>query len=259
MANKKLITVEEFAAYKRSVDVQLKQLRLRRNIQSNQILIPSIDQLVLPRPDSRLWGIGMANVGVASGTLLEYGVDIANSADSGATVRDANTRWQYQQTAATDGRFAYWRTEFYGQFRTAHAPLWIAHIKTGTDVSDMRGWFGLTSDDMSNVDDPAAGTQVIAFRYSTGVSNNWYAVTDDNATLHATDTGVAVAADTVYTLMIEVESAASVRFYINNALVHTATADLPASTVEFGWNMHWWTNENVAKRIYCSRVYQESN
>lgn len=128
---------------------------------------------------------------------------------------------------------------------------------TGSNISAMRLWVGFTSDDVTNADDP--GCLACAFRYSTGIDGNFYAVTDDGATLTAIDTGVEVVANTVYILMIKVEGGTTVKFYINGVLVHTATANLPAAATNLGWNIAWWTLEAVAKRIYLSRVGMGTN
>ena len=193
-------------------------------------------------------------------SLTAIGCTLESSGFTSGRLLDADGAWKWMQTQAVANNFAYWRI---GTNATPmlvllpHNPIFFAKIKTGASIAAMRLWIGLTSNDITNVDDPLV--EVCAFRYSAGISGNWYAVTDDGATLTPVDTGLAIAANTIYTPMIEVVNGNTVKFYINGALLHTATTNLPSAATDFGWNIYWATTENVAKRIYISRVFLESN
>jgi hypothetical protein len=232
ITGKRFVTLEEFDRFRRALIKGFGSASIQNTYIQN--ITPEDQGIFWPHPTNRRWMIGMANPDYTTGVLLDYGGNIAVSGGSSGRVLDASMLWIYLATNAVLNNFAYWRTENYTHTRTAHSPLWIARIKTGPDVSDMRLWAGLVSDDLTNVDDPAAGTCAIAFRYSTAIGGNFYAVTDDDSTLSATDTGITVAADTEYWLMINVETTSKVTFYINGTLVHTATANLPVSTIDFG-------------------------
>jgi len=257
ITGKKLLTQEEFDRYRRAVNKRLGQASITSQTTIINNVTPQENKEYFPLPDERIWRIGLANPDATTTTLIELGGDIASSAGTSGRLIDAKTIWQWGQTNATLNASAYWRTENYYWGRLPHDPVWIGYVMTGSNISAMRLWVGFTSDDVTNADDP--GCLACAFRYSTGIDGNFYAVTDDGATLTAIDTGVEVVANTVYILMIKVEGGTTVKFYINGVLVHTATANLPAAATNLGWNIAWWTLEAVAKRIYLSRVGMGTN
>ena len=74
------------------------------------------------------------------------------------------------------------------------------------------------------------------FRYDTGASDtNWMCCTKDGTTLTATDSGVAVAADTPYDFLL-VCGTSNVLFYINDfdTPVATITTTLPGTSQAIG-------------------------
>jgi hypothetical protein len=140
--------------------------------------------------------------------------------------------------------------------RRAHDPLFIAHVKTGADITNLRIWVGLFSTTQSNSD--TMNGQGFAFRYSSAVGPNWFAVTRDGATQTATDTGLAVAASTDYLLRFDVNSAAgTVKFTVNGGNATTLSTNLPAAATDLGFVVIAFTTTATNKDLAISRIYCE--
>ena len=255
MDPQKFLTKAEFDNFLRRLSSKNIQLTIPP-AQVTQNIITNIEA-GWPSLKDRIVRYAIADIDTTNGDLESFGGLVVNPVGVNGRLLDSDGVWKWIRTGAVSGNFQYWRTEYYYWCRLAHNPIFFTKIKTGASVAAMRIWAGLCSDDLTSVDDPLCS--VCAFRYSAGISGNWYAVTDDNVTLTAVDTGLAIAANTIYSLEIEVVNGNTVKFYINGALVHTATANLPAITLDLGWNLFIATTENVAKRIYTSRIFLESN
>ena len=120
-----------------------------------------------------------------------------------------------------------------GQFIVAETPKLSLWFKTGTNIANTILKLGLEDDD--------AFGEGIYFRYDTGVGDtNWMCVCKAVGTT-ATDSGVAVVADTNYNLFIEVVSALETKFYINGALVATNTVAANITTNVVGASMYFET------------------
>lgn len=120
--------------------------------------------------------------------------------------------------------------------QTRYFPIWYVKIKTGTPTTELRSFYGLVSaTTLMSSDTPAQS--YVAFRFSTTASDaNWKCVSDNGSgTPTVTDSGVAYAADTVYTMKIDCSDPASIKFYINEALVATVTTTLPATNTDLAW------------------------
>jgi hypothetical protein len=110
---------------------------------------------------------------------------------------------------------------------------WIK-VKTGLNITSQRIWAGLFSSTTINNDTPGttAANLGAAFRYSTVAGDTtWQCVTFNGTSQTVTDSGVTVAKDTRYDLVIDFVNyfagTPSVRFYINSTLVATMTLTLP--------------------------------
>ncbi len=110
----------------------------------------------------------------------------------------------------------------------AWEPEFVARIKTGASVADVRIWIGLFSGDPMGGSSPAV--HLAAFRFDTGAGDsNWTACTKDGSTLQTNDTGVAVAADTAYDLRIEYDGT-NFYFWVNDAALILEASNLPGAT-----------------------------
>lgn len=99
---------------------------------------------------------------------------------------------------------------------------WECAIRTDANIDNAIIWAGLklTNTEVTTTDDNQA-----FFRYENGVnSGKWQAISSIGGTDDAADSGVTVAINTVYHLVVEIDSSRVARFYINGTLVETSGA-----------------------------------
>jgi len=112
-----------------------------------------------------------------------------------------------------------WARVTWGTDRSAR---WDCHIKSGPSIADTILWAGLK---LTSTDVVATDADQVFFRYQNGVNDGeWQAVNSIGDSDDAHDTNVAVAANTAYHLVIEIDGSRVARFYINNTLVETSAA-----------------------------------
>ena len=99
---------------------------------------------------------------------------------------------------------------------------WECTIKTGAAITTSIIWAGLK---LTNTDVVITDANQVFFRYEDGVNDGeWQAVNSIADSDDAHDTNVVVAINTVYHLVIEINSSRVAKFYINGALVETSAA-----------------------------------
>ena len=113
---------------------------------------------------------------------------------------------------------------------TSQRPLFYANVITGPvadDIDDCVLWAGYK---LTEVDVTATDDDQFFFRYENGVNGGrWQAISSNNGTDTATDTGVTVAFNNNYRLMIEVDRDLIAHYYINE--VEVAFAETEAGTI----------------------------
>lgn len=134
---------------------------------------------------------------------------------------------------------------------------WKLQIRTDdADITNTRIWTGFTDGSPNSFLDDTPDDNVIAFRYSTAEGDtNWMcaAIAGTGASGAYTDSGIAVAADTEYTLEVRT-IAGEATYYINGTLVATTTTPLPSATTGLGWSAHIQTLANEVKDMYFRRL-----
>lgn len=168
---------------------------------------------------------------------------IATTAAGGTTnVSDATGRWVRYDSSTTVNTNAGWTVQAslldtQAQFKPDNTFI----VRTGpasSDISAVRIWVGFFSGDpmASDTAGSGAGGNVMAFRYSTNAADtNWQSYTEDGAdNNNVQDTGVVVAAATIYHLRIKVVTSSLIEFYINNVLVTSHITNLPSGTAGLG-------------------------
>jgi hypothetical protein len=183
-------------------------------------------------PGQRFMGV-LANGG--TGTVTTVGTPAAPtvSAGTGGTilgVLDGNGPWVELTTGATAGRVAVvngssiaeldWNPELYGR------------IRTGPDIPNVRYWVGWFSGDPSGSATPAF-TELAAFRFEAGVDTNWQFCTGNPGGQTCTDTTVAVAASTAYSLWVTCDGSQCLG-YVTGVLRATHTTNLPPAFITMG-------------------------
>ena len=124
----------------------------------------------------------------------------------------------------------------------------VTHIRT-VDITNIRIWAALSDADLSGNNGPTAN--FAGFRFSTGSGSsgpdtNWHCRCCDGATGTGADSGVAVAANTEYTLRMTLDSS-KVRFYINDAFVVERTVNLPTATTLLAYYNRYTTLTSAGK------------
>lgn len=83
--------------------------------------------------------------------------------------------------------------------------------------------------------DSLATVSALAFRFSTNASDTkWMAVASNGSAATVVDTGITVAVSTRYRFKIDASVPSSIKFSINDVLVATITATLPATSTPLG-------------------------
>ena len=103
---------------------------------------------------------------------------------------------------------------------TENQVIWDAVIRTGASVADIVIWAGLK---LTNTAVVATDANQIFFRFDAGVAN-WEATSSIGGTATETDTGIAVAASTIYHFRIEIDADRKGHFYIDDVEVASTAA-----------------------------------
>lgn len=151
----------------------------------------------------------------------------------------------------------------FGPVQARWAPLFYARIQTDASaITSTRLAVGLVSADVASNAGPASTgayttAQVAMFRFDTGVdgTNFWRTVTGNATTATVTTTTAAIAADTSYELVIEVNSAGtSIRFWVGTTLVATHTTNLPSTSAALGVTARLRTLTTSARALRLGRL-----
>lgn len=201
----------------------------------------------------------------SSTTLGSYGMATPTVATTNITAtvdnQAAGPMNSYATTAAS-GVDAGVLSDF-GRIQARWAPYFYGRIMTDASaITSTRLAVGLVSAEIASDAGPAStGAYAVAsgawFRYATDIDGTafWRTVTSDAANATVTTTTAAIAANTSYELIIEVNSAAtSIRFWVNGTLVATHTANLPAATTALGYTARLRTLAASARALRFGRI-----
>ncbi len=124
-------------------------------------------------------------------------------------------------------------------------------------VTSTRLWVGLTSAELGSLAVAPTTQHVAGFRYDTGLDGTafWRTVTSNGTSATTTTTTTAIAANTAYELVAEVNSAGTaIRFWINGALVATHTATLPGASTALGCTARLRTLAAASRALRLGRL-----
>jgi hypothetical protein len=204
----------------------------------------------LPRPDKRNWFA----VKAAAATYAGIGVVLGTNTGTLSASNDANGTFVNHAIAATAGSTGGNRSTSFNLFRCGHDPVWVGVLRTGADITNLRIWAGIVSTTPTNSDTGPASHA--CFRYSSGVSGNWFMTTRAGGTQTSTSFGTAVAANTTYVLKIRVVDGVAY-FSINGGAEQSIATNVPADATEMGYAILGITTTASAKDIAISRIYAE--
>lgn len=185
------------------------------NVTNSPTVNESIILWVMPTTSTATTGPGSGIAGINNGAV-------------GTT--DAEGTW-VDLTSAASGTQCSYRMGQVG--RTINDLTVQFKIRTGSDLTNVRLWIGLTTqaNSFANSDTQSADSSV-AFRYSTVASDTgWHATANAGASQTVGTTSTTIAASTVYVMKIILSlDGTKAEFYINGVLVDTITTNLPATS-----------------------------
>jgi hypothetical protein len=211
---------------------------------------------VMPSPVARNSWSARASGGV----ITPVGIPAMTTAGTLSEASSANTTYvNFASAAVLNSAYGFNSTTF-NLVHIENSPEFYTVIETGAaaDLANVRWWIGLTSAVPTNVDDLAAGTKAIMFRYSTAAGDaGWLASVDDGASVSSTATGVPLAANTQYKLRIRVNWATQLAYFSVNGAAEIAISVSALSGTKLGFTVVAWTLAAAAKNLLFSRAYCE--
>lgn len=140
--------------------------------------------------------------------------------EGGITLTTANASGDQMILAGhLDTNQSAWKTVTWG---TDQQTEWECQIKTGASIAAVIIWAGLK---LTNTPTVATDNEQVFVRYEAGVNSGKFQVIYSIAGVDVTvDSGITVAASTVYHIAIKINASRVAKVYINGLLVATSTA-----------------------------------
>lgn len=175
-------------------------------------------------------GSGQPEIYIAPDGTNPIGVnDVAQTTPGagGTIVNDSDGQW-CRMTSSVDGTPVTARSTSTLCW-PEHNPIFRARVRTGSVLTNVRIWIGLTSAAFTNVDTHAGSC--VAIRYSTVAGDGgWVGVTRAGGTQNVTSTIASIAASTKYNIKIAVTGGGtSVTFTVDNS-TQTTSLTIPTGT-----------------------------
>lgn len=143
--------------------------------------------------------------------------------------------------------------------QTRHNPLFVAYLRTGSNISSVRIWIGLHSSGIFAAGDTISALSAAIFRYSTVAGDTGWRPVTSNGTTQTVGTAIGtLAINTTYKLEISIVNGIAY-FSVNDSTPVAVSATMPASTANLLWEARLQTQENVAKAIGFKKIVLEIN
>lgn len=178
------------------------------------------------------WGIGTTggSVTINGGATLDFGVDSLGKFNS--LEKNGNNGGLVGPFGATTGTMA-WVNDF--------DAVW--HIKTGSDITNIKYWFGFSTADPST--DTVSG-RCILFRYSTNASDGgWVGVTNDNTGQNVSGTVASISDSTFYKLRMR-RVGNTIYFSVDDGTETAVTSKVPTDSTQ-GYFIEYVTGTSGAR------------
>lgn len=200
------------------------------------------------------WGQNSVSAPGAAGVATDGIMSGGTSAGTTSNSDDADGMWITHVSSTGTGQAA-GRAVTPASYRADWGMTFVARMKTGSDITSVRYWYGMSNGTLTAADTPTVDTA--GFRASTGVPDtNWKAVTCDNTGCTVTDTGVSFAANAAHWFRVHFGTSKA-NFYIDDVLVashSTANGDKLPSTNGLGWWARLITLANVTRSLKYGSV-----
>lgn len=186
-------------------------------------------------------------------------VGMAAPTVTGATVsNDTDSTYINFATTAVLGNISGLISATFNLVRLAYDPTFIAVVRTGADITNLRFFLGLFPSAPTNADTPPNNS--ICFRYSAPAADGgWRGICRDAAaqTVSA-QIGPTLAANTRYMLKFR-KQGSTVYFSVDNGPETAISTNLPVSTTDLGFAVRVITNVAVIKNLKLSRLQCDFN
>ena len=186
----------------------------------------------MPRPHlGRIWRGSMP---YASSAGIGIGCAMTTGAGAQVNALAADGLWVQFRTTGLAGNTAIHRTATYDYCSPEINPHAHFLFKTGASIADVRIWIGFSTAQMPR--NAVNNNNSIAMRFHTTVPDtNWmFCLTDNAGAQTAQDTGVAVAANTVYLMEIWTGDGGATWNWAINGTSGSNTNNVPLTTASWG-------------------------
>jgi hypothetical protein len=193
------------------------------------------------------------NPGLATATAVGIAAPTLNA--TAANADDSDGPWVQHTTGTVSGNTSGMQSAGLADVRLQWPSETEFVIKTPSDITNLRLFVGLFSAFPTALSPTA---HAAAFRYSSDNSANWRMFINDNSgTGTSFDSGLAVAANTIYRFRITTYSAGDAAWYINDVAYLGAgpgTTDYPSETTLLGPLISVQTLTGASRAVKWSRV-----
>jgi hypothetical protein len=220
-----------------------KRLNIRRN---------NLWRIMSTATDNRLF------VAAVQGNYNFDGQFIVSQPGTHAVSSDTTGIFTQETTGAGGGSNAGIQASNYNMWRINQSPIFVARIKTSSDISNQRIWCGMFGSASSSSD--TAPNDALGFRYSTAASDTtWKFISrSGGGTQVVADTGVTVSASTEYVLAAIYRNDTSLAYFsVNQGTLTTVSTGLPAATTAMAYdcvifNVAAGTRAFNIRSIFCT-------
>jgi hypothetical protein len=189
--------------------------------------------------------------GTAGTWYAAGGGSVAINGAGNSNADDADGPFIRIDTGTTSGDEAY--VKLTADYKRDWLSDLIAYIKTPPTITSLRMFVGFFSAIPTNTDNPSG--HYAAFRYSTVAGDaGWRFMTKDNSTQSIVTGSSTFTADTPYVLRVKM-LASSIEAYINDALVFTASSNLPGASTLMAPTHHIFTQTAAARILKHSSFF----
>jgi len=201
-----------------------------------------------PRFSTKTWNAIFAGNGAYQG----IGCDVNSvGAGAGSTVLDAQGRWYQKLGSAVAGNVARVQANNFNTFQPRHNPYTYFHLKTYSEITHVRLWVGYATAAFPRATNP--NQDEVAFRFSTPDGDtNWMLCLKNAAGTTVVNTGVVVAADTVYRMQLYTTDGGVTYFWNINGTSGSSTANVPVTTTDWSPQVEWIAESaNADAFLFC--------
>jgi len=204
-----------------------------------------------PRWDVRTWNaVSPGNAGWIATACTVYAV----APGAYSTILDANGKWGQDLSNAIAGNICHVRGESYDAFQPRHNPYGVFCLKTYSEITHVRLWVGFNT-----AAEPRSGTpnqDDVGFRFSTPDGDtNWMFQSRNAAGTTTVDTGVAVAASTVYVFKLWTSDGGTTWNWDINGTSGSNTNNVPSTTANHSPLVGWIPESAAADAFLVGYFY----